>query len=103
MRTALLWIIAASKARTGETIEERIAREMVAIVNGEETPAVRQKMETHKTAMQNRCVQLFLCPLTSSDVFHLAALRWADACNLEVLPSQAFMIYHILSVATIPV
>jgi len=54
MRTALLWIIAASKARTGETIEERIAREMVAIVNGEETPAVRQKMETHKTAMQNR-------------------------------------------------
>jgi small subunit ribosomal protein S7 len=51
---ALTWIMEASVNRNGQTVEERIARELIAILQGE-SPVLKKKEEVHKFAMVNRC------------------------------------------------
>jgi small subunit ribosomal protein S7 len=57
-RFALEWILEASKQRSGQTVEERLARELIAIVQGT-SDALKKKEEVHKFAMVNRCVDFF--------------------------------------------
>ncbi|KAI0075955.1 ribosomal protein S7 [Panus rudis PR-1116 ss-1] len=54
VRYAIHWILEASKrGQRGQTVEERVAREIIAALNGEGA-AFKKKEEVHKTAMQNR-------------------------------------------------
>lgn len=50
---AVNWVLEASKARNGQTVEERIARELIAVLQGESS-VLRKKEEVHKFAMVNR-------------------------------------------------
>jgi small subunit ribosomal protein S7 len=59
MKYAVKWILDASYKKMGKTIEERLAREMVAVVQGNSS-ALRMKEEVHKFAMVNRYVSCYL-------------------------------------------
>ena len=52
-RFAVEWILEASKKRAGQTIEERLAKELVAVFQGDST-ALAKKSEVHRFAMVNR-------------------------------------------------
>jgi small subunit ribosomal protein S7 len=52
-RFAVEWILEASKKRAGQTIEERLAKELVAVFQGDST-ALAKKLEVHRFAMVNR-------------------------------------------------
>ncbi|KAH9835354.1 mitochondrial ribosomal protein S5/S7 [Rhodofomes roseus] len=61
MLKAIRWILEASKTRPGFKLQDRLAREMIAIVEGagkenmkELSPAYRMKEEVHKLAILNR-------------------------------------------------
>lgn len=54
-RFAIQWLLSASANRPERTIEERLAREVVAVLQGESS-ALGKKAEMHKMAMVNRCV-----------------------------------------------
>jgi small subunit ribosomal protein S7 len=56
VRYAVDWILSASDNQNGQTIEERVAREMIAVLNGTSS-ALQKKAEVHKFAMLNRCVR----------------------------------------------
>ena len=58
-RFALQWILDASEKRNGRTIEERLARELIAVIQGT-SEALKKKEEVHRFAMVNRSVILFL-------------------------------------------
>ncbi|KAG6852740.1 hypothetical protein C0991_009406 [Blastosporella zonata] len=53
IRYAVKEILQASKKRTGRTVEERLARELIAIVQGA-SPALEVKSKLHTFAMLNR-------------------------------------------------
>jgi small subunit ribosomal protein S7 len=53
IRYALDWILEASKNKNGQTVEERVARELIAVLHGE-SAALKKKEEVHKFAMVNR-------------------------------------------------
>ncbi|KAG6899179.1 hypothetical protein C0993_012625 [Termitomyces sp. T159_Od127] len=55
---ALKHIKDASRARSGRTIEERMAREMINIVEGVDSEAVKAKRKMHEFATVNRSVHL---------------------------------------------
>ncbi|KAG6893688.1 hypothetical protein C0992_009003, partial [Termitomyces sp. T32_za158] len=59
---ALKHIKDASRARSGRTIEERMAREMVNIVEGLDSEAVKAKRKMHEFATVNRFVYYLLSP-----------------------------------------
>ncbi|KAF8638902.1 hypothetical protein AX17_001953 [Amanita inopinata Kibby_2008] len=52
-RYAIQWILQASNAKPGRTLEERLARELIAVVKGQSS-ALEEKMRLHRTAMVNR-------------------------------------------------
>jgi small subunit ribosomal protein S7 len=54
-RAAIKSILQATYSRSGKTLEERLAREVVGIVNGK-SPALDQKASVHKLATANRSV-----------------------------------------------
>lgn len=54
-RYALKWIFESSKLRSGKTVEERAAREMIAVLQGT-SKALDSKVAMHKRAMLNRYV-----------------------------------------------
>lgn len=54
-RDALKWMLNASETRGGRTVEERLAREIVLVLNGTSS-ALRQKASLHEQAAANRCV-----------------------------------------------
>lgn len=54
-RFALEWILEQSKHRSGQTFEERLARELIAIVQGE-SDVLEKKKKVHQFAMVNRFV-----------------------------------------------
>ncbi|KAG1822517.1 ribosomal protein S7 domain-containing protein, partial [Suillus subaureus] len=56
MRAGAHAVLAASKNNSGKTVEERLAREIIAIVNGD-NKAIADKELAHKQAMVNRYVQ----------------------------------------------
>jgi len=53
VRDAIDAILAASKSRAGNELEERLAREVVAVVAGD-SPALKKKAEQHRQTMVNR-------------------------------------------------
>lgn len=57
-RFAVQWILKASEAKTGQTVEERLAREFIAVLQGS-SDALKKKEEVHKFAMVNRSVMRF--------------------------------------------
>jgi hypothetical protein len=57
VRFAVQWILEASEGKMGKTVEERLAREIVAVVQGT-SQALKKKEETHRFAMVNRWVSL---------------------------------------------
>jgi small subunit ribosomal protein S7 len=59
-RHAVKWILEACEKKMGRTLEERLAREMVAIIRGE-SEALRKKEEIHRFAMVNRCICFSSC------------------------------------------
>ena len=54
-RFAVRWILEASDSKPGKTLEERLAREVIAILEGN-SKALAKKMELHRVAMVNRYV-----------------------------------------------
>jgi Ribosomal protein S7p/S5e len=52
-RFALQWILKASEKKNGKTVEERLAREIIAVVQGS-SEALKKKEEVHRFAMVNR-------------------------------------------------
>jgi small subunit ribosomal protein S7 len=52
-RFAVQWILAASEGKPGKTVEERLAREIIAVLQGASS-ALKKKEEIHKFAMVNR-------------------------------------------------
>lgn len=58
-RGAIKAILAASEKRAGQNVAERVAREIVGVLQGE-SEALRKKEDAHKVAMVNRFVIAFL-------------------------------------------
>jgi small subunit ribosomal protein S7 len=58
-RFAVQWILAASEGKPGKKVEERLAREIIAVLQGS-SEALKKKAEIHKFAMVNRYVILSL-------------------------------------------
>jgi len=54
-RFAVQWILKASEKKSGRTVEERLARELIAVVQGT-SEALKKKEEVHRFAMINRHV-----------------------------------------------
>ena len=54
-RFAVQWILEASNKKPGKTLEERLAREIIAVLEGN-SKALAKKTELHKFAMVNRYV-----------------------------------------------
>lgn len=52
---AVKWILEASDSKPGKTLEERLAREVIAVIEGN-SRALAKKNELHRIAMVNRCV-----------------------------------------------
>jgi small subunit ribosomal protein S7 len=75
---ALTWIMDASVNRNGQTVEERIARELIAILQGESS-VLKKKEEVHKFAMVNRYVR----HLALEDGTHgaLEVPQWRSDCS----------------------
>ncbi|KAH9967505.1 ribosomal protein S7 domain-containing protein [Russula dissimulans] len=65
-RYAVKWILKASDNRSGQTLEERLAREIIATVQGTSS-VLTEKERAHTFAMVNRCVY--------SDVHYMPCLR----------------------------
>ena len=57
-RFAIKWMIAAAERRRGRTIEERLAREALAIIKGtpDDNDVLKKKQDIHKLGMVNRFV-----------------------------------------------
>lgn len=54
-RFAVQWILNASEGKPGKKVEERLAREIIAVLQGS-SEALKKKAEVHKFATVNRCV-----------------------------------------------
>lgn len=59
VKFAVQWLLEASKSKTGRTAEERLARELVAVIQGNSS-ALKKKEEVHTLAMVNRLVLCWL-------------------------------------------
>jgi small subunit ribosomal protein S7 len=69
-RFAVKWILEASEKQKGKTAEERLAREIIAISQGN-SDALKKKMEAHRFAMVNRCAfsgAFFLLPRLADSI-----------------------------------
>lgn len=53
IRAGINAVLAASKNKSGKRVEERLAREIIAVVNGD-SKAIADKELAHKQAMVNR-------------------------------------------------
>src|ERR1700722_8833323 len=58
MKFAVKWILDASREKAGKKLEVRLAKEMVAIVQGD-SKALEKNKEVHKFAMVNRYFEFF--------------------------------------------
>lgn len=57
IRFGVEWIIKASEKKQGKSLEVRLAKEMVSVVQGS-SEALKKKEEVHRSAMLNRRVSL---------------------------------------------
>lgn len=58
IRYGVEWILNASEKKAGKSLEVRLAKEMVAVVQGT-SEALKKKEEVHRFAMLNRCVIVY--------------------------------------------
>lgn len=109
---AMKWLITASKSRSEKRVEERLAREVMRVVDGE-SEVLRKKMEVHKVAVANRLVRLrsyrsvidlyytvqmlllegtddHSCSTTStslsSALVNIITYNWSNLCSYRVFP-----------------
>jgi len=54
-RFGVEWILQASQKKAGKSLDVRLAKEIVAVVQGT-SDALKKKEEVHRFAMLNRCV-----------------------------------------------
>ncbi|KAI0938500.1 hypothetical protein AcV5_000171 [Taiwanofungus camphoratus] len=52
-RQAVLWLLEECDSRSGQHVEERLAREIIAVIQGE-SEVLKKKAEVHRQAMMNR-------------------------------------------------
>lgn len=57
-RFGVEWILKASEKKAGKSLEVRLAKEMVSVIQGS-SEALKKKEEVHKAAMLNRCAAYF--------------------------------------------
>jgi hypothetical protein len=67
-RFAVKWILEACDSKPGKTLEERLAREVIAVLEGN-SRALAKKLELHRTAMINRYVSEYAHPLPVIEPF----------------------------------
>ncbi|KAG9308881.1 ribosomal protein S7 [Chiua virens] len=78
VRAGLKAIIAASESKPGKSLEVRLAREMIAVVQGE-SRSLDEKQRMHKLAMVNRFVLLrFAIPHMLTEPLSFAEATFAD-------------------------
>ena len=65
---AVRWILEASDSKPGKTLEERLAREVVAVLEGT-SKALAKKMELHRLAMVNRYALIPVHSLSVVNIF----------------------------------
>lgn len=66
-RYAVKWILKASENRMGQTLEERLAREIIATIQGTSS-VLAEKERAHTFAMVNRCVFADSAPEAMSEL-----------------------------------
>ena len=66
-RYAVKWILKASENRMGQTLEERLAREIIATIQGTSS-VLAEKERAHTFAMVNRCVFTDSAPKVMSEL-----------------------------------
>ena len=66
-RYAVKWILRASENRMGQTLEERLAREIIATIQGTSS-VLAEKERAHTFAMVNRCVFTDSAPEVMSEL-----------------------------------
>ena len=66
-RFAVQWILEACDSKPGKTLEERLAREVIAVLEGN-SKALAKKTELHRFAMVNRYVSAPVHPLSAVDI-----------------------------------
>lgn len=67
-RFAVKWILEASDSRPGKTLGERLAKEVIAVLQGD-SKALTKRMELHRTAMVNRYVSTSRCSSLVLELF----------------------------------
>jgi small subunit ribosomal protein S7 len=77
IRFAMTWILDASKNQNGQTVEERIAREVIAVLNGQSS-ALKRKEEAHKLATVNRYVFDYFMHMTKTESWVVEQLLPGD-------------------------
>ena len=78
-RFAVQWILEASDSKPGKTLEERLAREIIAVLEGN-SKALAKKMELHRLAMVNRYALLSIHPLSVVNILLGATCLALDKC-----------------------
>lgn len=92
-RFAVKWILEASDSKPGKTLEERLAREVIAVLEGN-SRALSKKAELHRIAMVNRYV-LKLQALPAAELLPevtclaLELDRWAP--RTPVIPDPGYL------------
>ena len=98
-RFAVQWILEASNSKPGKTLEERLAREIIAVLEGN-SKALAKKMELHRFAMVNRYMSTPLHPLSVLDILpgvtYLALDLPTSVDGLGRPPFQIWTLYHTL-------
>ena len=94
VRAGLKAIIAASESRPGKSLEVRLAREMIAVVQGE-SRSLEEKERLHKLAMVNRSVSFSFLVMFCQLMFFFPGATCADE-----LPSKFTDILPIITPRT---
>lgn len=77
VRAGLKAIIKASESRPGKSFEVRLAREMIAVVQGE-SRSLEEKQRLHRLAMVNRCVSFAVVSSSRLNSLSISEVIYAD-------------------------
>jgi len=98
-RFAVQWILEASNSKPGKTLEERLAREVIAVLEGN-SKALAKKMELHRFAMVNRYAPTPPHPSSALNillgVMYLALDLLVSVDGLDRPLFQIWALYHTL-------
>ena len=80
VRHAVKWMLKASETRGGRTVEERLAREIVLVLNGS-SASLKQKEAQHSLAMVNRYVLMILERVGKRLIFYI---KWQHSPSKRI-------------------